>query len=780
VEKKSRIMTRGYEFHLTKGLNFLKREKYDDAIKSLQTAVEINPDSFEAQYLLGKCLMKKDCPKDALVYLEKAKALNPTDIETYYDLAIAHCRLREYDRSIEILQKAHSIDKFSMKIVRALGITYFKNSSFDHARRFFRKYFERNPDDIATMNLIVDSLVNNNQTEDALSYLREFIGFDNNYLLEKYDDNKDDLLFELGKLLLRQERYQETRDIFGSLFSRYPRNDIICRVYAWACADLIIQLCNENSLEVAKNELYSFLELADRYPPQEIDRDDYFYLFDKNRLGFPWIREYFEERFWANDNSTAVLKFIYKLGNENPKINLTNIFHRLIQSLIDNSYGIEDDDRPVLSDSYRFGLQQVSPELHIQLGGILIKYPEMKDIALIEFKKASESQNASWKDHFRIARYSINLDLDFAIRELNTAMQLNDTSKEIFYALSATMLRKGNLKEFSENLLIAINKDPADFEKRIERLIRVLQKSKWDGCQLLATVEYINSQLDSISYRFKNYSRVQSYLYFIQGFLYQREGDITKAIEYYNLSIKSNDKLICVLPYLGDLYLKEKDFHKAIIALTRGRDHSQNNSMTYKRCTELLAEMAFAQGNWRDAHTYFKELSKLYPNDETFYEKSLISYNLSQKITPDKLPILEEDLVKIKKELDQWEKNIRLIIIEKFPNFWEMMNNDEELKQKITQRLEEYISKKPFVNRNQLRPIDFFDVRDYQKIIKKNQELKRQFGSPEILKFNSDCIAELRNIIAHNRSFDFSDYYHGKAALHWFNNIFENITTVGR
>jgi tetratricopeptide (TPR) repeat protein len=785
-----------FSTYLKMGLILLKKTEYEESIKQLEFAIDINPYSFEAQYLLGKCLIKRKRPKEAIIHLQKALLLKPNDIDIYYDLGIGYCQLHDYVKAIECLKKCISIDPSSLRTIRALGLAYLRNNSFNEAKYYFRKYFEKNPEDFETINQFIDLLIKNNQIEDSISYLRGFIGFDNNNNLKVYDLSKDNLIRKFGDLLLGQKRFRETKDIFGSLIFQYPKSYAICYIYSTTCAFLIVQLFFENFLEDAKNELHSFFKLSNHYQPQRssdaLDFDD---------QSYPPISYYFEKGLTSDeDSSHLVLKSLYKIGSENTEMDLYKIFRRLFYKLALNYYkpDYEDPESICVDETlsfYSFGLKQIGPSIRIDLAEILLKFGDMNDISLIELKKASESKDIRRSENFKIAVLSLenNLDVDFAIQELNAALQhdndrdLGDLffdlryygicdDADIHYWLADAWLRKGDLQKFSYNLLIAIDKEPKKLEFHLKKFIILLLDSQYNKHQLKKTLDDIKAQIDAISYRFENYPRIQSYLYFILGYIHERRGDNKNAIEYYTLSIKSNNKLTCVLPYLGKLYVMEGNFHQAISALTWGRENSQKSSNTYKKCTELLGEMAIAQENWKDAHLYYKELSKLYPNNDTFYEKSLSSYTQIQKIMPDQIPIPDEERNAIEKEINRWEELIRQIIIKKAPNYWEKLENDDDLKIKINLRIDEYISKKPHKSRNEINPIDFFDVRDYLKIIKRNQELKNLFGSQEILKLNSDCIAELRNIIKHNRDFDFSDYYHGKAALYWFNEISKKIT----
>jgi tetratricopeptide (TPR) repeat protein len=73
---------------------------YDAAAeKSLREALKRQPESFDANYQLGKLLVEERKPQEALPYLERVFALKPTDSDISYELALAYANTGDYERA---------------------------------------------------------------------------------------------------------------------------------------------------------------------------------------------------------------------------------------------------------------------------------------------------------------------------------------------------------------------------------------------------------------------------------------------------------------------------------------------------------------------------------------------------------------------------------------------------------------------------------------------------------------------------------------------------------
>jgi Tfp pilus assembly protein PilF len=77
-------------------------DRVPDALKELQTALELNPDHYRANLLMGRICALQGDPSAGLPHLEKAVKLTPTSREAHLFLADAYEKLgRETDAQRE-------------------------------------------------------------------------------------------------------------------------------------------------------------------------------------------------------------------------------------------------------------------------------------------------------------------------------------------------------------------------------------------------------------------------------------------------------------------------------------------------------------------------------------------------------------------------------------------------------------------------------------------------------------------------------------------------------
>lgn len=770
---------------IQRGTNFIKREEYTKAIDCFQSAIAINPNSSEAHFQLAESFYYNEQFEEAVFHYEKSSKLNSNDIDAFFQLGRVYFQLKDYARSMKNFQKAHSIDPSNERAIRALGIVCFKNASIEEGKQFFKQYFEKFPGDYQTKEWFINFLVDDNQIEDAIFFLKDFIGFDNQYQLTDYDQERYKFLLKYSELVSQKKRYQHLVSVFESLVLKYPDDITICSIYGTASVYLVVQLCQENRFEDAKEVIQSNISIKIKHCQLRTkDNDDDFFTL------IPHISFDYADGFIASENIVNGITFLYWIYDKDPDlfwkteddIKLCSEFLRLTFEILNRIY----PDSDYLSAYYEnhlttFRKGMVTPKIHILLAEILLHEPSLKEIALIELKRASEDIFADWENRASIAKLLIkhDLDLNFALSELNRISQLNPEKSETYYLCSIAFLKLGNTEKFFYSIKLGIEKDPTKIESFIDEIFKCVLESTSDFKLLMDSIIKIKSQLEHISYKFDNYPFIKSHFDFMTGIIYEKENDNFNAILSYETALHNNDKLFSVFPYLGNVLLKENKPIKASEYFLKGRSTTNQCSDIYKKCTEGLAILAISQTNWVEAFNYYDELMKLYPNNEDYYQKSLDCYQNIKYLVSTPVAISEEEIRIIEKEYDEWEKLIRRYIIERIPNYLTIINENEDLRKKIfDNRTNRFLGKNPSFSIDELNALEFFDVMDYQKVLKKHPSFSTVFRSTSTFNFNIDCINELRNILKHRRGMDrrgldSSVFYHGKAALIWFNKIFE-------
>lgn len=134
------------------------------------TAVEKNPESFEANFGAGQILIRANVSsEEVLPYYEKAASIEPSNSKLLRELAGTYYDLGQKEKSIEVFENA--ITNEEDKIVKAdlyfnLGVIHNQMQNFEEAEKSFDEAFYLNEDDF----------------EAALGMARSFEGLGDNFL----------------------------------------------------------------------------------------------------------------------------------------------------------------------------------------------------------------------------------------------------------------------------------------------------------------------------------------------------------------------------------------------------------------------------------------------------------------------------------------------------------------------------------------------------------------------------------------------------------------------
>ena len=105
------------------GLYFDNR-KYEEAVKVMDEAIELFPDDFTINLILGLSLAQLDKHSDAKPYLKKSSELNPSDLTSLSSYAYTLSQLKENELAIQYLNQALKIKPDDVNLLGTLGLIY--------------------------------------------------------------------------------------------------------------------------------------------------------------------------------------------------------------------------------------------------------------------------------------------------------------------------------------------------------------------------------------------------------------------------------------------------------------------------------------------------------------------------------------------------------------------------------------------------------------------------------------------------------------------------------
>lgn len=121
-------------------LIFNSNDDIDFKIKKWKEILEINQDSFDANFQLGTLYgNKKNDPEQAIPFLIKGTTLKPNNVNALKNLGIAYGLTNRFKESIETLEKAIKLNPNDILIIINLGVTYRRIGNESKAQEYFAK-----------------------------------------------------------------------------------------------------------------------------------------------------------------------------------------------------------------------------------------------------------------------------------------------------------------------------------------------------------------------------------------------------------------------------------------------------------------------------------------------------------------------------------------------------------------------------------------------------------------------------------------------------------------
>lgn len=117
---------------------YSNRKSFDQAIKKLREAIQINPNYSSAYYNLGLLHMLRGDTQQAILHYKKATEINPS-AEAYHGLASAYGYAKQHQEAITCSQKSLEIDPNYALSYFNLGVSYWSLKQYGKAKANLQK-----------------------------------------------------------------------------------------------------------------------------------------------------------------------------------------------------------------------------------------------------------------------------------------------------------------------------------------------------------------------------------------------------------------------------------------------------------------------------------------------------------------------------------------------------------------------------------------------------------------------------------------------------------------
>lgn len=113
-------------------------KKYDEALKELQEALRLDPQSVDALYYQGLVYVALNRMAEAQASLEKARALSPIDIDVAFQLGVLYFNQQQYERAEPLLREVYRAEPRRPNLGYYLGFIEYRKRNYREAIDLFR------------------------------------------------------------------------------------------------------------------------------------------------------------------------------------------------------------------------------------------------------------------------------------------------------------------------------------------------------------------------------------------------------------------------------------------------------------------------------------------------------------------------------------------------------------------------------------------------------------------------------------------------------------------
>ncbi len=147
LEKAIDLEPSNLEFQYYLGLTYSAMKRYEDALKVFESIVDKEPDRFRKAYFeIAAIYAKQGEYQKTIDTLALVEEKDPKDVRIYLEKGYAFQRLKDYDQAIESFNKAKDLEpKMLQAVYYNIAAVYFEAEAFDRAGEMFTKAIEVDP-----------------------------------------------------------------------------------------------------------------------------------------------------------------------------------------------------------------------------------------------------------------------------------------------------------------------------------------------------------------------------------------------------------------------------------------------------------------------------------------------------------------------------------------------------------------------------------------------------------------------------------------------------------
>ncbi len=136
---------------------YINRQKYYEARKLLDEALEVEPENADANYAYGLLFDSLREYRSAMEKYRESIKYKPNVADVHNNLGLDLYRFEKYDEAVEELKKAISIDPDYLQAYGNMGIVLLAKEDYEGAKKYFRKLLEFSPGNSAALQYLKEA-----------------------------------------------------------------------------------------------------------------------------------------------------------------------------------------------------------------------------------------------------------------------------------------------------------------------------------------------------------------------------------------------------------------------------------------------------------------------------------------------------------------------------------------------------------------------------------------------------------------------------------------------
>jgi tetratricopeptide (TPR) repeat protein len=184
----------------------------DQAVTEYEKIVALRPRSVPDRVVLGQLYTVKHDVKMAEAQFEAALAIEPDSEEVVLNLARLYAESGSLDQAVKVIVAIPVTDR-TAKMENALGASYEQLKKFKEAIAAYQRAKELEPGDLRTRDSLAQSLLKDDQLDEALKQYQELIDA---------DPEDVDALVHISEIQRRQQKYEAALDSIRQARKKAP------------------------------------------------------------------------------------------------------------------------------------------------------------------------------------------------------------------------------------------------------------------------------------------------------------------------------------------------------------------------------------------------------------------------------------------------------------------------------------------------------------------------------------------------------------------------------